>query len=97
VTAPAFTTNGKQVLRDGQHFADATTPADAEHIVTALGGAKANQLERDIIATGLRASAIMHTDIAAAMSAPHQGGTRKIFLDAAGLMLKAAKELSHAG
>jgi len=40
--APVFTTNGKEVLRDGIHFADATTPADAEQIAAALDGVEHN-------------------------------------------------------
>lgn len=37
MTAPAFTALGKEVLRDGQHYADAVTSADAEIIARALG------------------------------------------------------------
>ncbi len=34
----AYTTNGKEVLDRGRHFADATTPDDALLIARALNG-----------------------------------------------------------
>lgn len=95
MTAPSYTACGKQVLRDGGDFCQARSAEAANLIVLALGGKHPNQLERDVIATGLRATAALHTDIAAAMTEPRQGSTRKTFLDAASLMLKAAKELSN--
>ena len=36
--APEFSHNGKQVLRSGQHFADAATPEIAEALVHVLSG-----------------------------------------------------------
>lgn len=94
MTAPTYSAFGKQVLKDGAELAQAASPEAASLIVLALTGKHPNQLERDVIATGLRATAILHTDIAAKMTEPRQGATRKTFLDAAGLMLRAAKELS---
>jgi hypothetical protein len=94
MTAPGYTACGKQVLKDGAEFAQAASPEAADLIVFALNFRHPNQLERDVIATGLRATAVLHTDIAAKMTEPRQGQTRKTFLDAASLMLRAAKELS---
>jgi hypothetical protein len=36
VSAPVFSTNGKQVLRDGKHFADACSTEAADMILVAL-------------------------------------------------------------
>lgn len=94
MTAASYAAYGKQVLRDGQPFADAVSVEAAMLITVSLGGPPANQLERDAIATGLRATALLQCQIAEGLTDPRNGALRKTFIDAASLMLKAAKELS---
>jgi len=43
---PTFTSCGKQVLRDGAHFADAVSQDAADLIVSALGDAEAAKWPR---------------------------------------------------
>jgi hypothetical protein len=38
MTAPLYTACGKQLLRDGQHFADLIGPAEAEALANVLNG-----------------------------------------------------------
>jgi len=38
MTAPLYTAHGKQLLRDGGHFADCTGPAEAAALADVLNG-----------------------------------------------------------
>ena len=57
-------------------------------------GAETQDAIRDLLALRLKATATLHTQAAAVLNEPSQAALRKIFLDAASVMVEAANELT---
>ena len=88
--ASAYTAFGKQILRDGRDFAQATSPEAAILIVLALGGKHPRRLDRDVLAMKLRDQATLLSAIAAQSDLADWQQLRGAF----NTMNQAAEELS---